>query len=488
MRTDPNRILQIWILILFLSFVACSREHHRRESEAKPLRWATATLPKFSQASCNTLECYRYALLTMSGLMHLKPSSAAPHAVPDLLEKWTRKGNRYTFFLVDRQWSSGRAVTANDFERSWLALLSRCRQDPGAARLFDIVGARSYCLGLASRSQVQLQAVSERVLTVELYSGHPSFLWSLAHPALFPWQGRKTDYEALGPYMPAGENHNALFLPNPHFPTTRPVSVNQLEIVEELDDSLRLDRFRDGEVDLADSFSWTVAEALRDNPAIAFSVNGPPLFAVLQPGKKIFSSVESRLRWNRGWDANQWHRLAGLPSASPGKGAFPQIRSFADVSRTLPVSAGPHSLGSGLESISVSLFPLKPPTGLQPLLENLNVQWGAKTEERFSDVVLHWQNGPVFSPESLFVWLKWGAESPLSSWKSAGWERLWKRYRDAPDLAVAEQELEAMLRFLTETEQVLIPIAATPRLFLQRDLKNLGALDPDLFDFRDVSF
>ena len=101
---------------------------------------------------------------------------------PGVAEKWdiTPDGKRYTFHLrANAKWSNGDPLTAHDFIWSWLRAL-RMPECEYKYQYYFIVGAEAY--GEAEDGKVpppetvQIRAVDDRTLTVQLKSPTPFFI------------------------------------------------------------------------------------------------------------------------------------------------------------------------------------------------------------------------------------------------------------------------------------------------------------------------
>jgi len=142
------------------------------------------------------------------GLFSYNPVTMAP--VPALAERWavSQDGRQWTFTIRQnaRFWN-GDPVTAQDFRRSWLSLLSPLRQSPYSS-LFDIIeGARDYRTGVAPDSDgVGVIASGPRTLVVRLNSPAAFFPSMLCHHSFSPIHHSMVDLDdwSLAPPMSNG--------------------------------------------------------------------------------------------------------------------------------------------------------------------------------------------------------------------------------------------------------------------------------------------
>ncbi len=111
-------------------------------------------------------------------------------AGPGVAESWeiSEDGKTYTFRLRDNaRWSDGRAVTAQDFVRSWERTLTPATGSAYNYQLHYIKNAKAFADGdLTDFSQVGATAVDDLTLRVELENPTPFFLELCAFPTLHP--------------------------------------------------------------------------------------------------------------------------------------------------------------------------------------------------------------------------------------------------------------------------------------------------------------
>jgi len=131
------------------------------------------------------------------GLFSYNPVTMAP--VPALAERWTLSNDNRQWTFTIRQnarfWN-GDPVTAEDFRRSWLSLLSPQREAPYSS-LFDIIeGARDYRTGaVPNADNVGIIASGPRTLVVRLNSPAAFFPSMLCHHSFSPIHHSMVDVE-----------------------------------------------------------------------------------------------------------------------------------------------------------------------------------------------------------------------------------------------------------------------------------------------------
>ena len=109
---------------------------------------------------------------------------------PAVAERWeiSEDGRTYTFHLRDNAtWSNGDPVTAEDFEWSWMRILTPELGSEYNYNLFPIVNAEPYANGVIDDfSQVGVKAIDSQTLEVQLNEPTPYFLQLLDHYSTFP--------------------------------------------------------------------------------------------------------------------------------------------------------------------------------------------------------------------------------------------------------------------------------------------------------------
>jgi oligopeptide transport system substrate-binding protein len=118
------------------------------------------------------------------GLTRYNATNAAPE--PGLAHRWdiSDDGKVYTFFLrTNAQWSTGGAITAQDFVYSWFRVLDPATTADYVGNLFYIKGAEDFHLGkIKDRAQVGIKALDDHILRVELVNPTAFFLDLCAFP------------------------------------------------------------------------------------------------------------------------------------------------------------------------------------------------------------------------------------------------------------------------------------------------------------------
>jgi oligopeptide transport system substrate-binding protein len=142
----------------------------------------------------------------IEGLVTEHPETLDP--LPGVAERWeiSPDGTVYTFFLrADARWSNGEAVTAEDFVKSYIRILTPSLGSLYAAMLHPIKNAKPFNEGkLTDASQLGLRAIDSRTLEITLECPTGYLLNMMAHHYTW-WPVHLPTIEKYGdPYRPGG--------------------------------------------------------------------------------------------------------------------------------------------------------------------------------------------------------------------------------------------------------------------------------------------
>ncbi|WP_251976978.1 peptide ABC transporter substrate-binding protein [Salinicola avicenniae] len=218
---------------------------------------------------------------------------AAGNIVPGVAASWERSddGLHYTFHLrEDAKWSDGEPVTAGDFVYAWRRILSPALAAPYAYMLFPIQGAEAVNRGDQPVDTLGVTASDPHTLEVTLERPTGYFIDMLGHPSTFPVPERAIDTYGSDWTKPGNLISNGAFTlsewvshdhiaatRNPEFHDAENVALDEVRFLPIDDARAALNRFRAGEVDMADSvpqgrIEWArenLSEALHEAPILA---------------------------------------------------------------------------------------------------------------------------------------------------------------------------------------------------------------------------
>jgi len=187
--------------------------------------------------------------------------------VPGIAEKWdiSPDGLTYTFHLRDSKWNDGSALTAQDFEKSFLRLLNPETNSQYAYIAYYIKNAQAYNTGkLTDQAQVGVKALDEKTLEVKLESptkyflslmGFLSFLPS--NPGSVEKEGEKyaSDADKMlynGPFILSKWNHqDSLVLEkNPNYWNKDAIKLDKVQISIVPEDKTAIGMYESGDIDM----------------------------------------------------------------------------------------------------------------------------------------------------------------------------------------------------------------------------------------------
>lgn len=174
-----------WILGLFmvLSFGGCQKKESQIDTVTINLGMDPPTLSCQAATKNQVLIVIRHL---SEGLTRINSSGEIE---PALAEKITvlDEGRRYHFVLrKNAQWAPGIPVKAQDFERSYLKMLTKAAIAPMVDQLFTIKNARPIYQGKMAPSALGLQVINDHEIQFELEEPNPVFLNQLSTPLFFP--------------------------------------------------------------------------------------------------------------------------------------------------------------------------------------------------------------------------------------------------------------------------------------------------------------
>lgn len=282
------------------------------------------------------------------GLVGYHPLTMEP--VPGVAERWEvgPDGRTYTFFLrPDARYWNGDRVTAEDFRRTWIALID---PDKNAAYnfLFDIIeGVREYRNGEnTDPDSIGLKVLDRGTLEVRLRTRASHFLRIIAHHAFVPVHPsvrERRDWSDLptipgnGPYHIVERSGTEIRLEkNELYWDTRRVSIPRLRILLTPDeDETVTRRFNNGEID------WVTGGMSLNEVENPQRIVVNPLFATtyyfLRSDHEPFSnpSVRRALALLLPWDEIRDPEVLFIPSSVlvPSIPYYPELEGITTTDR-----------------------------------------------------------------------------------------------------------------------------------------------------------
>lgn len=170
------------VLVLSIALTACGPKEQPvaggdkpAAAEPKVLRLAGTEPPNLDpQLGTDTVSIMVDNAL-LEGLVRVVDGKVTP----GMAEKWevSADGLTYTFHIRDAKWSDGQAVTAKDFEYSFLRLLDPATASEYAFQGYYIVNGEEYNTGkITNPAEVGVKATDEKTLEVKLKAPTKYFL------------------------------------------------------------------------------------------------------------------------------------------------------------------------------------------------------------------------------------------------------------------------------------------------------------------------
>jgi oligopeptide transport system substrate-binding protein len=187
MRAQPGALAAL--LAAAVALCGCSKGSNIRTGDAGQVlhRSIGPDLEDLDPHMATVTSNYSVLSALFEGLVAEDPVDL--HPVPGVAERWETSpdGLTYTFYLrSDAKWSSGEAVTSQDFIDSWHRILTPSLGATYASQLYIIQGAEAFNKGEAAFAQVALKAQDARTLTVRLEHPATWFLSVLSGPNWYP--------------------------------------------------------------------------------------------------------------------------------------------------------------------------------------------------------------------------------------------------------------------------------------------------------------
>lgn len=149
--------------------------------DAKILRINTPQLrPVLDPRQAGDIVSHSIAQLLYDRLFDVCPDDRLSYSIAKSVEK--KSSLHYIIHLNKWLWSDGTALTAEDFIRSWLSILSKSCPSPNAHLFFPIQGAKAIYHDKAPITTFGAKALDEKTIEIILDSPHPAFLNLLAFP------------------------------------------------------------------------------------------------------------------------------------------------------------------------------------------------------------------------------------------------------------------------------------------------------------------
>lgn len=243
-----------WILglLMMVSFGGCHKKETQVDTVTINLGMDPPTLSCQATTKAQVLTVIRHV---SEGLTRINRDGEIE---PALAEKITMldEGRRYHFVLrKSAQWAPGIPVKAQDFERSYLQMLTRSAISPMVDQLFTIKNARPIYQGKMAPSALGVQVINDHEIQFELEEPNPVFLHQLSTPLFFPvrepYQPDTPSTTSCGAYyLKEWQREKQLVLEkNPHYWDAQNVKIERIVFTTIADAHTQFEMFNEGQLD-----------------------------------------------------------------------------------------------------------------------------------------------------------------------------------------------------------------------------------------------
>jgi oligopeptide transport system substrate-binding protein len=203
-------------------------------------------------------------LMLYRGLMHYTSEGKLVCSLANSYEISDDK-KKYLFYLKDATWSDGKPITAYDFENSWKKILEPSFPSLYAELLYPIKNAEKAKNNEIGIDQVQIKALDDKTLFVELENPNPYFLFLTSLYVYFPMPTHIIDnYQELplnyftfsGPFKLKKwyRNNQIILEKNPLFYDKDKIQLDYIYINIIPNENTCLQMYENNEIDFLSSF------------------------------------------------------------------------------------------------------------------------------------------------------------------------------------------------------------------------------------------
>jgi oligopeptide transport system substrate-binding protein len=180
-------------MMIVMSFAACSKGQPKPKIEESAQVAASQKLKinigdepsSLDPARARDLRSITLVKMLFEGLTRVNKGDQIEMAVADRVDISEDK-RIYTFTLREVKWTSGEAVTAEDFVYAWKRALDPNTPADNAFQLYAIKNAKEIKSGKVGVEELGAKVLDEKTLQVELEQPTPYFLELASYPVYFP--------------------------------------------------------------------------------------------------------------------------------------------------------------------------------------------------------------------------------------------------------------------------------------------------------------
>lgn len=267
-------LISIILTGLFMStfFYGCKKAATVVKTPEQTITYNVGSEPKTIDVSLNNAsDANKVVSACFEGLTVIDPTNMV---VPGVAKSWdiSTDGLTYTFHLRDNaKWSDGKKVTADDFYFSWMRLLNPKTAADYSYQAFYLKNAQEYYGGKAKASEVGLKVIDPLTFEVKLAAPTPYFLKLCAFINFAPlrkdivdanptgWATNASTYIGNGPFLLKEWKHkdSLTLVKNTNYWNASAIKLQKLIFTEVTDNTIALEGFEKGEIDVIDTVPTT---------------------------------------------------------------------------------------------------------------------------------------------------------------------------------------------------------------------------------------
>ncbi|MFZ0565169.1 MAG: peptide ABC transporter substrate-binding protein [Chlamydiales bacterium] len=267
-------------------------------------------------------------------------------------------GTHYTFLLREQKWSDGSNVTASHYEHAWKAALSPTSDSAWSHLLYVIKGAKEAKLNQCPLEEVNVRALDEKTLEVQLEYPAPYFLELLSHPIFMPVKDLKDPICFNGPFViDSWEKEYCLHLKaNSNFWNREAITLEAIDISMLKDPSTAFTLYEKGDIDWIGAPISTLthedSEYLMKKQKLHLHEVNRPFWIFFNTEKSPFTSASIRQAFSLAFDRSLVESIfiGGKPLHTP----LPKSLSLSRISFDFNEHLAKQSFQKGLEELQLN--------------------------------------------------------------------------------------------------------------------------------------
>jgi oligopeptide transport system substrate-binding protein len=258
-------LIAFFILTIFLT--SCQKKENQMTPQILRLNFQEGDVPSLNpRALMSHIRGHMLGKALFESLTYINENEEAVLAGAKKVEISDCK-TQYLFTLRPHHWSSGKPVTAYQYEEAWKKAIDPASSCMRADFFYVIKNARDAKKGKLPLEAVGVKALDENQLLIELEYPAPYFLHLISQPFFAPVIGEDEPLQFNGPFMVDAwiKDKSIVLKSNPFFWDHKNDTIQRIEISMVTDPSSILGMYERNEIDwIGDPFSKISNETLYD--------------------------------------------------------------------------------------------------------------------------------------------------------------------------------------------------------------------------------